>query len=568
MSRRKPPGYYVDRANAYIQGVLSGDIDACVWVKLACQRQADDLKKKDFAFRFDVTKAERICRFSELLPHVAGQLSNIKKTLTLELWQCFIFTTVFGWVDKETGFRRFKFVYIEVPRKNGKSFKSTAVGLYMLAADKEMGAQVVSAATMRKQAMYVWTPAAEIVNRSADLRGSLDIHANKKSIFQVKTGSSFIPLARAKEGSEDGGNIHCAIVDELHAHKTSDMWDVLVSGIGARSQPLIWAITTAGFDRTGICFDRRDYVTKILKDVFKDESWFGIIYTIDDEDDWKDPACWKKANPNWGVSVIPANFESLAQTAIKSVSRRNNFLTKCLNRWVSSESAWLDMTAFDKCADEELDEADFEKEKCYMGADLAVRIDIASVARLYIRDLKDEKGVERRHYYAFFDHHIPEATILNSANDRYQAWEIEERFLVSEGASIDLNFVEESVRQHAREKKVTDICFDGWNAQQMIQNLGKDKLPLVEMRPNVANLSDPMKELESAVLDGRFHYNGDPIFRWMMSNVTVKQDARGNLYPRKERAETKIDGVFALLMAMARVSVAAKPVATVRLLSR
>lgn len=564
MARSKAKGYYVDRANGYIEAVLNGTIPACKWVRLACERQKRDLsrqKDEDWLFRFDVEKAERVCRFAELLPHVAGDDANAKRYLVLEPWQCFVLTTLFGWVYKHSGFRRFKFAYTEIPRKNGKSFLSTAVGLYMLCADREQGAQVVSAATKRDQAMHVWTPASLIVQRSKDLRSALGVDSNSRAIFQLSTGSTFKPMARVTGGSEDGGNIHCAIVDELHAHRTSEMWDVLVSGIGARSQPLVWAITTAGFDRTGVCYDRRTYLTKVLEQVFTDESLFGLIYTIDEEDDWKDPEVWKKANPNWGVSVKTASFEALANEAINSVTRRNNFLTKCLNRWVSSQSAWIDMTAFDKCADPDLDEQDFAGERCYIGADLAVRIDIASIARLYVREKEDENKVMRRHYYAFFDHHIPEATILNSSNDRYQTWDMQGLFTVSEGSSIDLNFVEQTIREHARDKNVVDVCFDGWNAQQMIQNLTKDRLPLVEMRPNVANLSDPMKELESAVLDGRFHYNGDPIFQWMMSNVTVKQDARGNLYPRKERAENKIDGVFALLMAMARASVAvpAKP---------
>lgn len=550
----KPAGYYIERANAYVSGVISGKIRACKWVRLACERQARDLKRENWRFEFDAEKAERVCRFIELLPHIKGPLANAKKLIELEPWQCFILTTVFGWVDKETRLRRFKVVYTEVPRKNGKSTFSSGVALYMLCADGESGADVFSAATHREQAKIVWGDAAEMVNRSADLRRHLGVEANKRAIFQTSTASKFVPIARESRGNHDGLNVHCGIVDELHGHKTADMWNVLLTGLGARSQPILWAITTAGFDRSGICYDRRTYATKILEQVVDDESFFGVIWTIDDGDDWTDPMAWEKANPNWGVSLNKSLIEDLARSAEQMVSGRNNFLTKHLNVWVNADTAWMDMRAWDKCADPDLDESDFSEEPCWMAADLAVRTDIAAVCRLYVKDIEGEDGRSRRHYYAFMRYYLPENTVYRSSNDRYQLWEAEGRFVVSPGSSIDLDQIEEDIRSGSREVNLQDLCFDPWNAAQLCQHLERDGLPLVEMRPTVGNLSDPMKELESAVLDGRFHFNGDPILTWMASNVVAHTDRRGNIYPNKERPENKIDGIFAILMAMARVS--------------
>jgi phage terminase large subunit-like protein len=559
MSRKS--GYYMALANKYISGVLSGEIPACKWVRLACQRQVNDLKKTEseaWDYHFDVDSAERVCRFVELLPHIKGPLANAKKKLTLEPWQCFILTTVFGWLDSKR-MRRFRVVYTEVPRKNGKSTFSSGVALYMLAADKESGADVFSAATHRDQAKIVWADAAEMVNRSPNLRASLGVEAKKRAIFQTKTASKFVPIARESRGNHDGLNIHCAIVDELHAHKTSAIWDVLITGIGARSQPLVWAITTAGFDRTGVCYDRRTYLTRVLEGQYQDERMFGCIWTLDEGDDWKDPENWKKANPNWGVSLNEETIGAIARSAIQMNSTRNNFLTKHLNVWVNASTAWMDMLEWEKQAKEELDEADFDGVPCWLASDLATRIDVASICRLYIKDLKEKsadgtRDVMRRHYYAFFDYYVPEQTALSGHSDRYLIWESEGRFKLCTGGSIDLDIIEEDILQSCREHRVEEIVVDPWNAQQMCQHLSKRKLKIVEVRPTVSNVTEAMKELEAAVRSGRFHFNGDPILTWMVSNVVARTDSRGNIYPEKERPENKIDAVYSLLMAMARAN--------------
>lgn len=270
---------HAETARQYVDDVLAGRIAACKWVRLACKRQRDDLKRKRWRYRFDESKANAVCDFIEALPHVKGRYGAAIK---LQPWQVFILTTVFGWVTAE-GFRRFRTAYLELPRKQGKSTISSGVGLYMLAADGEPGAEVYSAATTRDQAKIVFGDAHKMVKRTAALRDGLGVEASAHAIYQAESGSTFKALSRDQDGNLDGLNVHCALIDELHGHKDRGVWDVIETATGARKQSLLWAITTAGSNRAGICYEQRGYVCKVLNKVHADETYFGIIFTIDSE---------------------------------------------------------------------------------------------------------------------------------------------------------------------------------------------------------------------------------------------------------------------------------------------
>ena len=376
MTRAKAKDY-VAIAEGYAADVVSGRIPACQWAVKACRRQLDDLeraKSGDFPHRFDKEKASRICEFIELLPHIKGEWARQGMRIELQPWQLFILTTVFGWVHKSTRLQRFKTAYNEMPRKAGKSSLSSGVGIYCLCADGEAGADVYSAATTRDQAKIVWQDAWHMVERSPGLKKAFGVSTTAHAISQIATASRFQALS-AEGNSLDGLNIHCAIVDELHAHRTRKVFDVLETAMGARSQPLLWLITTAGSDRSGICYEQRTYVTKILDGVVKDENYFGIIYTIDDGDDWTDPAIHRKANPNYGISVLPDDLERLCLKAQKMPSAQNNFLTKRLSVWVNADVALFSMAAWDTCADPGLSIDGFRDEPCWVGIDLAPRHD-------------------------------------------------------------------------------------------------------------------------------------------------------------------------------------------------
>ena len=540
---------HVALADGYIDDVLEGRIPACKWVRLACERQRMDLARTDWRWRFDAARAAHVCRFAEMMPHVKGEWARARSTLTLEPWQCFILTTVFGWVD-EAGNRRFKKAYTEIPRKNAKSTLSSSVGLYLLTADGEPGAEIYSAATTRDQAKIVWGDAKAMAAASPLFRRRFGVETGAHAIFVPGENASFKPLSRDQGGNLDGLNLHGGIVDEFHGHKDRAIWDVLVTAMGARAQPLLWAITTAGFDRSGICYEERSYVIKILDRVTEDDEYFGVIYTIDADDDWADPANWRKANPNWGVSVKPEAIEREARKALQMASAQNNFLTKHLNVWVNADTAWMDVRAWEACEDRSLALEDFAGEECILGLDLASKVDIADKVRWFVRD-----GI----HYVFAEHYLPERAVEMASNSQYDGWRREGWLTVTDGEVTDYDVIEEGIREDCTRFQVRDCAFDPFQATQLSGHLLADRVPMVEVRPTVLNFSEPMKQLEALVLSGKLRHNGDPVLTWMVSNVVCHRDAKDNIYPRKERPENKIDGVVAMIMCLARHMVSAAP---------
>lgn len=532
---------YTATARQYADDVLAGRILACQLVKQACERQVKDLARKDFAYQFSEIHAERVCKFVELLPHVKGEWAG--QPLVLQPWQVFILTTVFGWLDAE-GRRRFKTVYTEIPRKNAKSTLSSAVALYLLAADGEEGAEVYSAATTRDQARIVWQDAKRMVEKCDGLRERFGVKAWAHSIAVESTGSSMKALARDQGGNLDGLNVHGAIVDELHSHKTRDVWDVLETATGARRSPMLWAITTAGFNRAGICYEQRDYVKRILSGQHDDPEYFGIVYTLDDDDDWTNPECWQKANPNWGVSVKPDDIARKARKAMEMAAAQNNFLTKHLNRWVNADTAWMDLRKWDACAVPDLDMADFEGQPCWIGLDLANKADVAALVLVFERP---EGGIA-----VFGRYYLPEDAIEDGRNSQYSGWAIEGRLIATPGSVTDFAYIEEDLREFAHRFDVRCVAYDPWQASYLAQRLSDEGLPMLELRQTVQNMSEPMKQLEAYVLNNELKHTGCPVMTWMVSNVVAHLDAKENIYPRKEFPENKIDAVVALIMAISR----------------
>lgn len=510
-------------------------------MRQACQRHLDDLKGC-FGWHFSESAGNCVCQFIERLKHIKGR-QWLNKTITLEPWQIFILTTVFGWVNSE-GLRRFKTVYIEVPRKNAKSTLSAGVGLYCLAADNEPGAEVYSAATTRDQAKIVFSVAKAMADKAGDMREALGIQTQVHSVYVQDTLSSFKALSREYGGNLDGLNIHCGIIDELHAHKTRDIVDVLETGTGSRSQPLIWMITTAGFNRAGICYEQRHYVRQLLDQSVKDDQYFGIIYTIDDDDDWTDTACWIKANPNWNVSVSPEDIERKALKAKQLSSAQNNFKTKHLNVWVNADTAWMNMVHWDKCADKTLSMDNLTGERCWIGIDLASKIDIAAVSILF------EVHGQVLHFGRYY---LPEETVETSSNSQYAGWVFDGHLTATPGAVIDFNIIQNDLRQLASQFEIQEVGFDPFQATKFATELQDEGFPMVEVRPTVLNFSEPMKELEALTISDRLRHTGNPAMDWMVSNTVCHVDAKDNIYPRKELPDNKIDGVVSTITALSRL---------------
>jgi phage terminase large subunit-like protein len=536
---------YSTRARGYAERVVAGTETAGKFEIRACERFLKDLARVEtdeaWPYRYDAGQADRACAFIEQLPHIKGQWARQRLKIRLEDWQCFVVCNLFGWLHRITGMRRFTTGYLEVARKNAKSTLAAGIGLYMLAGDGEPGAEVYSAATTGDQARIVFDVARQMVMRESAFAAS-GIEAHLRGIYIPGDARKFEPL-NAEGSTLDGLNPHCTIVDELHAHKRRDVYDVLDTARGAREQALLLSITTAGSDRAGICYEQRTYVAKVLEGVFEDDRYFGVIYTIDDADDWTDAAVWRKANPNYGVSVLTEDFERSAREAMNKPSALNNFLTKRLNVWVNADSAWMDMRAWDACGDPSLDIEDFATEECIAALDLASKVDIAAKALLFERDGK---------YYAFLRYYLPEAAAEDGRNSQYSGWARQGLLTLTPGNVTDFDQIEADLLEDTSRYQIKEVPFDPFQATQLSGHMLAEGVPMVEMRPTVLNFSEPMKQLEALVLQKKFVHNGDPILAWMVSNVVCHRDQKDNIYPRKEREENKIDGVVALIMALGR----------------
>jgi phage terminase large subunit-like protein len=555
---------YLQRALAYAQDVASGFQLAGKLERLACKRFLDDLERQgraDFPFVLDEALGSRACRFIELLPHIKGEWARPVYVdgklqyakLHLEPWQIFVELQLFGWVHHETRLRRFRRSYEEVARKNAKSTRAAGRLLYMVAADKEPGAHVYSAATTGEQAREVFDVMRNMALREPEFLARFGVEVGKHDITVPGTASSAKPL-NAEGSTLDGLNVHAAVIDELHAHKTRAVYDVIDSATGARSQPLISMITTAGSDRAGICYEQREYSRKILEGVHADETWFGVIYTLDAEDDWRDPATWRKANPNLGVSVKLDDMEAAARKAMATPSAVGGFLTKRLNVWVNADHAWMDMQAWDRCADATLTVDRVKHLPCFTGLDLASKVDVAAGPQLFYDAQAD-------HYYLISRGRfwLPERAVESGGNSQYDGWVRSGHLVATPGEVTDYDTIEDALRADARTlDDLREIAFDPFQATQLSSHLLADKLPMVEMRPTVLNFSEPMKQLEALVLQKKFTHDACPVMTWMMSNVVCHRDQKDNIYPRKERSEQKIDGPVATISALARAMAAPK----------
>lgn len=538
---------YVEAAIGYAKSVVAGEIPACKWVKLACQRQLDDLEREpsdEWPWVFDADRAARPCEFIELLPHTKGKWARMRLLLVMEPWQAFILTTVFGWIHKETKLRRFLEVYEEEPRKNGKSAKGSGLLLYMLTADGEHGAECYTAATTKDQARIVFDEARVMAERTPDLRSYLGLAIMQHSLTVAHTSSKAAALS-AEGSTLDGLNVHFALLDELHAHKRRDVYDVIDTARGAREQSLLWTITTAGTDRSGICYERRTHVTKILDKVVTDHRVFGIIFTIDEGDDPFDPKVWAKANPNWGVSVIPEDMAAAAKKAEAMPSALNNFLTKRLNVWVSGESAWMDMRAWERCADVRLrDLPNYAGAKAYIGLDLAQKKDFAALCLVFEVD-----GL----WHVCTKLYLNELAIQESGNAHLTGWARQDYVQVTDGDLTDFDVVAEDLRSLCSTFDVQEIAFDPALSMYFAGKLIEEGLPLVEITQRAMFFTPALIQVENLVLEKKLVHDGNPVMSWMVSNLVVKVSKFNELMsPTKERPENKIDGPIAMLMALGR----------------
>lgn len=561
-----------EKALKYAEDITAERVPACKWVKLACERFLRDLKRQDnpeYPFIYDTAKADRAVKFMELMPHVKGKWARDKLKLSFEPWQCFIECNLFGWVNKVSKHRRFRKSFELIPRKNAKSTRAAARGIYMFICDDEAGAEVYSGATTEKQAFEIYKPAWMMAQSLPKMRERFGIELtgntkNPGTMFTAHDMSKFEVLI-GKPG--DGASPHCALIDEYHEHDTDHMVDTMETGMGAREQPMLCIVTTAGSNLSGPCYAMQQDMQRILEGVVEDEVTFAIMYGIDKEDKWDDPASLIKANPNYGISVFPEFLAAQLAQAKRSARKQNSFRTKHLNEWVGANTAWMNMVAWmrqiawidistGKIGSHEsfphgsnlriIQPADFKDCPVRLSTDLSSKKDAVAV------DMTFKRGHQ---YFSFKKFFVPEAALED--NEKYQEFKNEERSCleITEGYMTDQEAIEEYLLEMNKVFNVIDFTFDAWNADYIMNNLMKKKLNVVKFPFRTQFVSGPMKTVEAAVLDGQYWHDGNPMQDWMMTNVAANPNAKDDIYPNKARPndETcKIDGVVTAIMSVGR----------------
>jgi len=559
---------YLDRANRYARQVVGGEIPACRLTIQAAQRHLDDLARVEtdpkFKYRFDPIAVAHICAFVEALPHVEGDLAGAGAKLILDDWQVFILASINGWRHYETGLRRFRRAYVEVPRKNGKSTLLAAVGLYFLSVDGEAGAKVYSAAASTHQARIVFDVARLMAMNGTvetkfgvqSLAAALGFEIQQHKLLLSRDGAAVFQPIASQTKSKDGKNPHLAIIDELHEHEKPDVYNSMSSALGARSQPLLISITTAGSNVGGICYDVHRYTADVVGGVRVDDSFFGIIYGADAGDDAGDPATWRKANPALGTAKSETYIADEWKTAQANPVQMGEFLRKHLNRWTSIGAAAFDLDALTRAQAPALLLGDLQGREAWIGVDLSLTNDLTSV----VATIPEGDG-----YILKARHFATEMQIQAPGNSNLEGWsrldgpDGHKRLEMCSGARINDAQVEAAIIEFATILDVQEVDFDPWRAASLGQSLSNQGLPCVEFRQTPMNMTPPFEHAIGVVADDLMITDGDPVLYWMFANAICRQNGDFMRLEKLDKA-SKIDGVSATLTALGRIlSVAEAP---------
>lgn len=514
------------------------------WTRLACQRFLNDLELgkdvKNRTFVYSERSAESACEFISALPHVEGKWSTAN--LKLEPFQVFFLCNLFGF-RKLDGSRRFTTALLAIARKNGKSSFAAAIGLYCLTMEKEPGPQVISAATTGDQAAIVFNVAKRMVEKTSDLCEAFNLEPFARSVACYSNGGMFRPI-NAKASTQDGLNPSCNIIDEIHAHKTHDLMNVLQSASGARRNPLFLYTTTEGYENPGPWAEVRKFAQQVLEGVLEADHFFAVIYALDDGDNEFDEKHWVKANPL--IEASPLLKDAIAKDATEAKAmpgRHAEFLIKRMNRQASTSQGWIDLQKWKACAGEvPLDE--LKDYPCYGALDLASTRDLTSFRLIWVKD-----NVIYTHGWRW----VPQATIaLRSQRNLvpYAGWVQAGHILETPGDVTDYDAVFNKVLEVSQQFKLVKVAYDQWNAAQLASRLSRNNIDIIQFIQGPKSYHPPMKFFEEAYYDGRFRHGGDPVLTWCASNLVPRTDQNMNLAPDKKRSADKIDDMTALIMAI------------------
>jgi phage terminase large subunit-like protein len=536
----------------YSNDVINGEIVACQKHKWACHRFLRDIEREgtdEFPYIFDEEKALRFLNWMALFKHTKGKLAG--QHIEPHPIQIFVFSNIYGWIHKETGLRRFKKAYWQVARKNAKSQSLACVGSYEAFALGESMSEVYIGATKTEQSKIVWNEIKAQVQGCDFLKGKYKIAYGK--IEHTKSGSFISALSKDAGKTGDGLNVQCGIVDEYHAHSTSEIYDVLVSGMGARPQPLMMIITTAGFELQHPCYSvEYQYVSKILDpdNPIENDEYFVMINELDKDDDIKDERNWVKANPilcsyEEGIAYLRGELKA----ALDVPEKMRNFLTKNMNVWVNMrDGGYMDLSKWAACG-QNIDLSVLEGLECTVGVDLSAKVDLTSVSFEF--KTKDNKYIILSHSF------IPEDTLWQKTktdNVPYDLWVKQGWITTTPGAVVDYSFIKSYIKSFAEKHKVRikEICADPWNATQFMQDMENEGYTVVEIRQGIATLSGPTKDFREQVYSGNVIHNNNPVLTWAISNAVTRQDANENIMLDKSKSTNRIDPIAAVLNAHTR----------------
>jgi len=543
---------HTDLARAWADRAAVDD-GQCRLVRVAAQRFVRDLDAArsgagDWAF--DAQLAEGSMVFASHLPNIKGPEAG--KPLRLMDWQRFVYANLFGFVERaRPAVRRYRQGTVWVPRGNGKTTVAAPIALALTFIEEEGGAEGYAAAVTRDQARILFDVATQMTKRAPRFQQYAGVGVSANAIYQERTASRFVPISSDAKAL-DGLNVQVAVCDEIGSHKTSEVYDVLLTAMSKRLQPLLLSISTATGNNGGVGKQVWDYGVRVLDGTDEDERLFAMIYTPDEADDTWDESAWRKVNPGWGQTVQPEAFRSTARQARNNAAQEAAFRTRHLNVWVGADEALFSTRAWMECRDPALSLEQFAGSECYLGLDLASRTDLAAIGIVFPLPEADD-GKPR--YAMFAQSFINEAAVSEQRNPSYPGWARDGSLIVTDGNETDFGVIEESVIDLCARFRVASVGVDPWNATQMKQRLMARGVPVIDMRPTMQNMSEPTKEFDAAMRSGRLRHDGNGVLAWCVGNVVGQYDVVGNVRPNKprNRVDAKIDSAVAVIMAVGQL---------------
>jgi phage terminase large subunit-like protein len=560
----------VDQATAYAKSVTAGKTLAGPYVRLACERHLSDIKRQDeLGLRWDIDESERACAF-----FASVLILSDGSPFVLQPFQAFVVGSVFGWRNAD-GSRRFKTAYVEQGKGNGKTPTAAGIGVLALIADGEPSPEVYAAATMQDQASICWRDAKGMVERNEELRAMIEVlaaslvpHGDSQAVFRAVS---------SEHRGLDGKRPYCALIDELHEHPNSLVVDKMRAGLKARKNGFIFEITNSGDDLESVCWHHHEYSAKVLEGIERNEAWFAYICALEENDDWRDEACWLKANPGLDT-ILPRSYlreqvrEAQGMPSKEGIVKRLNF---CI--WTQQHTVWIPMDAWRVLP--VLAEAPPGWTAAVLGLDLSSKLDLTSgvvllkypddgpALEIEVAEGQGDPAAEkilksvcinfRVHVVPFFWR--PKDTLHEAAkNDRasYDVWAREGWLRATPGPIVDYNAIRDAVVTEIGPRynlKAGEIAFDPYNAEMLTQALEQEGYKRVQVDQTVRNISEPAKVFEALVVSGRLSHDGNPCLAWNVSNVAVREDKKGNIFPFKPQARKRIDGVVALITGLSRL---------------